>query len=277
MGTSAKAAAVIGILALLIYTGHVVLASGVHLGLHLKAVLVEVLRFVKLLGWSGKPVLGLILVLTIVFCLPSTPLNVGAGFLYGWSYLPVLVAAGVGGACLSFLIGRTVLAPIARSHLEKHELFEALNELFERDSEEFSWRSLQLVLLLRASPVFPFPVINYSCGISKLGFSTYATGTAIGMVPWLAVDVYFGTVLTDVAEVGHPRSVEYVVGIAAFTVVVTAFITVRARRFLDRHRRKKNDVGPGRPAVLTPQSYPNGGIHDFSDDDGTGMLISLRV
>ena len=54
----------------------------------------------------GRPALAFTLVSCIVLCIPTTPLNVGGGFLFGWSYLPVLVACGVGGASLAFLIGR---------------------------------------------------------------------------------------------------------------------------------------------------------------------------
>lgn len=158
------------------------------------------------------------------------------------------------------------MAPFARSRLEGNDMYEALNTFFEQDSGKFSVRSLKLVLLLRASPMFPFAIINYSCGVSKLAFSTYAVGTAIGMLPWLVIDVYFGTVLTDLAEIGKVRSVPYVAGIAGFTVVVTAYITVKARGFLKGYRRrlgKKRDSDSG-PALLTPIHEVDEGSLRFS-------------
>jgi hypothetical protein len=45
-----------------------------------------------------------------------------------------------------------VLAPLTRSWLERNELFLALDKSFESDRKKFSWRSLRLVMLLRASP-----------------------------------------------------------------------------------------------------------------------------
>lgn len=158
------------------------------------------------------------------------------------------------------------MAPFARSRLKNNEMYEALNQFFEQDSEEFSWRSLKLVLLLRASPMFPFTVINYSCGVSKLGFSTYAVGTAAGMVPWLVIDVWAGTLLTDLTEVGEPQGLKYVALIGVFTVLITIFITLRAKRFLARYRRAHKRRGSDSGSKIVTEFND---FNDFnvSDDD----------
>ena len=171
--------------------------------------------------------------------------------------------------CVGVLVGRTVLAPFAQSKLKGNEMYEALNFFFERDRQQFSWQSLKLVLLLRASPMFPFAIINYSCGVSKLAFSTYAAGTAAGMIPWLVIDVYAGRLLTELAEIGKPQSMKYVIAICVFTLVVTVVITVKVRWYLAQFRRiraKRDKQHSGRLASTGMRKL--GSFVDIREDGG---------
>ena len=50
----------------------------------------------------------------------------------------------------------------------------------------------QVVVLMRLSPVVPFNLQNYALGVTAIPFLQYLTATLIGIVPGLAIYVYFG-------------------------------------------------------------------------------------
>lgn len=50
-----------------------------------------------------------------------------------------------------------------------------------------------ITLLLHLGPVFPFDLINYSGGLSKIKFQTYFFATALGIIPGVFISVFLGS------------------------------------------------------------------------------------
>lgn len=48
------------------------------------------------------------------------------------------------------------------------------------------------IVLLRLSPVIPFSVSNYLCGLTSVAFLPFLLGTAIGTMPWALLYVSLG-------------------------------------------------------------------------------------
>jgi uncharacterized membrane protein YdjX (TVP38/TMEM64 family) len=142
----------------------------------------------------GAFLFGLAYVLGTLLFLPGSVLTLGAGFLYGLvGGLLVVVPGSVLGAALAFLLGRTVLrAPIAR-RMKGHPRFEAVDKAVED-------KAFLVVLLLRLSPLFPFNLLNYALGVTRVPFSTYLLASVVGMFPGTVLYVYLGTLLGSVAE-----------------------------------------------------------------------------
>ena len=96
----------------------------------------------------------------------------------------------------------------------------------------------RLVFLLRLSPVFPFGLLNYALGLTRVRFADYAIAS-VGMLPGTLLYVYSGKVVGDLAALaggappprGAGGTLLLVVGLAA-TVVATALVTRIARRAL---------------------------------------------
>ena len=56
------------------------------------------------------------------------------------------------------------------------------------------------MLLTRLSPVFPFNLLNYAYGLTRVRFWDYLLASWIGMLPATVVYVYLGSLAKDVAE-----------------------------------------------------------------------------
>lgn len=113
---------------------------------------------------------------TVLFMIPSLPLNLGAGFLWG----PVLgsVYSLVGstiGAVLAFLFARTAIGqPLART-------FD--NRLLAWLVDEISRKGWRVVAFVRLNPAFPSGPTNYLFGLTSLTLRTYLWSTAVFMYP----------------------------------------------------------------------------------------------
>lgn len=92
--------------------------------------------------------------------------------------------------------------------------------------------------LLRLSPIFPFNLLNYALGLTKISLRSYFLASWIGMIPGTVMYVYIGSVAADLAMLGagdRSRTPAewglYLVGLAA-TVAVTVYVTHIARKAL---------------------------------------------
>ena len=100
-------------------------------------------------------------------------------------------------------------------------------------------QGFKILTLVRLSPVFPFTVVNYAFGLTRVSFSTYVLGSFLGMLPGTLMYVYLGSAVGDIAtlssegvgDAGWQGEVLKWGGLAA-TVIVTIFITRVARKAL---------------------------------------------
>lgn len=171
------------------------------------------------------------LVSSIAF-VPGSLLTLVAGFAYGplWG-LAVASPASVAGASAAFLLGRTVLRHRVIEHLERMPRVRAIDRAVEREG-------FRLVLLLRLSPLVPFPVLNYALSVSSISFSRYAWASFVGMIPGTLLYLYLGSLATTAAGLdaapsasGSTSMAFYIAGLVA-TGLVVVLGTRAARRAL---------------------------------------------
>jgi uncharacterized membrane protein YdjX (TVP38/TMEM64 family) len=88
--------------------------------------------------------------------------------------------------------------------------------------------------LTRLSPVFPFTLLNYAFGLTRVKLSHYVLASWIGMMPGTVMYVYLGS-LAKAATGERTRTTGewalYGVGLLA-TVAVTIFVTRIAKQAL---------------------------------------------
>lgn len=196
----------------------------------------ELLR--QALAWiSGIGPLGLLIfialyILACVLLLPGSILTLGAGAVFGvvQGFIAVSIGAMLGATC-AFLVGRYVARNWVARRIGGSAKFKAVDEAVGREG----WK---IVLLTRLSPVFPFNLLNYSYGLTKVSLRHYFFASWLGMIPGTGMYVYIGSLAGDLATLGaagHTRTtaewVLYGVGFLA-TVVVTLFVTRVARKAL---------------------------------------------
>jgi uncharacterized membrane protein YdjX (TVP38/TMEM64 family) len=168
---------------------------------------------------------------TLAFA-PGSLLTLAAGAIFGLGrgVLYTFVAATLG-ASGAFLVARYLARPAIEKRLAAHPRFAAIDRAVARQGRK-------IVFLLRLSPVFPFNLLNYALGLTRVRFVDYLVAS-LGMIPGTLLYVYYGKVAGDVASLAAgaavERGVEYYVLLALgllATVVVTAVITRTARRAL---------------------------------------------
>lgn len=168
----------------------------------------------------------------IVAFVPGSILTLAAGAIFGIGagVAYVFVAATIGSS-LAFLVSRYV----ARSAIE-HRL--AGNAKFAAIDRAIGEQGRRIVLLLRLSPAFPFTLLNYALGLTRVRFADYVVGS-FGMLPGSLLYVYYGKLAGDVAALAGgaapERGPEYygVLGLGLVaTIVVTTLVTRTARKAL---------------------------------------------
>ncbi len=171
------------ILTLLLLSSLVLLA----LFLPLEQILLRVQEWADTNPKSAAYAVGAVTVLGIVLLLPSSPLMMLAGFLFGLvKGFFVFWIAGIFASALAFWIGRTVARPWVERKLKNNGTFIAMDRAIER-------KGFLVVLLTRLVMVLPFPALNYSLGLTSVSFGKYMLGTNLGMALPIFLFVYLGT------------------------------------------------------------------------------------
>ncbi len=191
-------------------------------------------EWVEGVGILGPIVFILAYAAAVVAFVPASLLTIGAGAIFGVGpgTLYVFIAATVG-SCLAFLVSRYAARGLVERKIEGNEKFAAIDAAVAAEGRK-------IVFLLRLSPVFPFNLLNYALGLTRVSFADYAIAS-FGMLPATLLYVYSGKIAGDVASLaaggGAPRGPGYwavlALGMVA-TVAVTIVITRTARRVLDR-------------------------------------------
>jgi uncharacterized membrane protein YdjX (TVP38/TMEM64 family) len=204
-------------------------------------------------GAAGVAVFAIGYVAATILLLPGSVLTAGAGFAYGpvWGTLlvsPVSVIA----ATLAFVLGRTVARGWIARRIAGSPRFAAVDEAIGESG-------FKIVLLLRLSPLFPFNVLNYALGLTRLSLRDYVVASALGMLPGTVLYVYLGSIVTSASELaagrsegaGAPRSILYWGGLVA-TLGATWLLTRSARRALSRTIEARPPAPPAAAKEVTP-------------------------
>ena len=201
-------------------------------GRQLGGVVTEAARRIQGLGGWAPLAFVAAYALAAIALIPGSVLTLAGGAIFGLlrGTLYVFVGATLG-ACGAFLVARYLARGAVERKLAAYPRFAAIDRAVAREGRK-------IVFLLRLSPLFPFSLLNYALGLTRVRFADFAVAS-LGMLPGTVLYVYYGKVLGDVARVaagaGARRDAGYwtvlALGLLA-TVAVTFVVTRTAKRAL---------------------------------------------
>lgn len=182
----------------------------------------------------GAVVLAALYIPAAVLLVPGSVITLVAGFALGLGVGTVAMSIGSTlGACAAFWAGRTFARGWVEKQLAANPRFRALDQSVAREG-------FKIVLLTRLSPAFPYNLLNYAFGLTRVRFRDYLLASWVGMMPGTVLYVYLGTTLGTIADLATGRGektltekILFVVGLLA-TVAVTIVITRSARNALKK-------------------------------------------
>lgn len=172
-----------------------------------------------------------IYVLGTVFFLPGSVLTLAGGALFGpiWGVFYNLTAATIG-AILSFLAARYLASDwVAKKSAGR--LKQLINGV-----EKEGWH---FVAFVRLVPVFPFNLLNYALGLTKIKLLDYSLATYICMLPGAIAYTYLGYIGKEAATGG-----EGLIQKALLALALLAFVAFLPR-LIKQIREQQNQITKG--------------------------------
>jgi uncharacterized membrane protein YdjX (TVP38/TMEM64 family) len=155
------------------------------------------------------------------FFLPGLPITVAGGILFGplWGVVYAIIGS-TGGACVAFLVARYLGREWVANKLRGTNLVKLDDEV-----ERQGWK---IVAFTRLIPLFPFNLLNYAFGLTRIKFLHYAVTSFIGMLPACIAYIVFSSSLLDLLK--GKISVQLIVGIVLVVIVSAIPVFYKKRR-----------------------------------------------
>jgi uncharacterized membrane protein YdjX (TVP38/TMEM64 family) len=203
-------------------------------------------------GIAAPLLFMLIYALAAVLFLPGSVLTLAGGALFG----PVLgtfysLTGATAGAALAFLIARYLASDWVRRKAGGR-----VKQLIDGVESE-GWR---FVAFVRLVPLFPFNLLNYALGLTRLKFSHYLVATYLFMLPGAIAYTYLGYAGREAVAGGEGLIRKASLALALFAIV--AFLPRLIRRLRRDPSRPGADgstsSGQDQPSA-SPKHEPHGG------------------
>ena len=195
-----------------------ILAAGQFFGVaeYLKSLVEQIEK----LGALGALIFIAVYVVATVLLLPASALTLAAGAVFGlfWGYIYVSIGSVLGAAG-------------AFRHWVQKQI--AGNRKFAAVDEAVAQEGWKIVALTRLSPAFPFNLLNYAFGLTKIGFFPYIIASWIAMIPGTLMYVYLGSLVKSPQGRSPSQWALLIVGLLA-TIGATVLITRSAKKALNR-------------------------------------------
>lgn len=173
------------------------------------------------LGWIAPFVFILVYIVITVAFLPASVVTLGAGATFGPVFGSIYVFIGAMiGATAAFLIGRFVARDWIAKKVADKPFFQALDNAIAEEG-------LKLIFLIRLSPAFPFNLLNYALGLTKVSFKDYVLGTT-GIIPGTIMYVYLGFIAREAAMLGDTTGTTWQEVAIKWTINILLLVTIVA-------------------------------------------------
>jgi uncharacterized membrane protein YdjX (TVP38/TMEM64 family) len=184
-----------------------------------------------------------------VLLVPGAALTLAAGALFGpFAGAFYSLIGATAGATLSFLLSRFLVGDWARRKVGRR-----LGELVTGIERE-GWR---FVAFVRLVPLFPYNILNYALGLTRIPLVSYVTATFVCMAPAAAAYSYLGyaggAVLTGGA--GAVKAALWAVALLGLVALLPGFVRRRrGRETIDTRELERELAMGGEVLVLDVRS-----------------------
>jgi len=204
--------------------------------------------WIRDLGPLGILVFLVIYIIAAVAALPGSVFTIAAGALFGSVLGVILVSvAATIGASLAFLISRYFARQAVVNWLGTHEKFQRLDRLTEE-------RGAIIVALTRLTPLFPYNLLNYALGLTRVHFWTYVFWSWLCMLPGLMLYVIGSDAIFRALAQGR---VSWFLVITFLVVLVFVAVTVKwVNRRLGISRKYSSPGGFSEEMLAFPELSP---------------------
>ena len=175
--------------------------------------------WIKDLGFWGPVVFVIIYVGAVVVGIPGSAITIAAGALFGSVFGVILVSiSSTLGASLAFLVARYFARDAIARRLSTQEKFSRLDQLTEK-------HGAIIVAITRLIPIFPFNLLNYGFGLTRVHFWTYVFWSWLCMLPGTVLYVVGTDAITSGISQGKIPWVliGVVVGVGIMLVIITRY------------------------------------------------------
>ncbi len=178
-------------------------------------------------AWGPLLIIGLMALAIVLNPIPSAPIALAAGAVYGhtWGTLYVVIGAEIG-ALIAFAIARVF----------GHDLL--LRLLGERVA--LGWLGSQnaltgMVFVSRLLPFVSFDLVSYGAGLTPLKAWRFALATLLGLIPASFLLAHFGGEMAN-ADLGDAMTVLLLIGLLVTVPVAIRIVRSRAGRVPDSEK-----------------------------------------
>lgn len=187
----------------------------------------ELRDWIDSLGAWGPVVFIFLYIGAVVAALPGAAISVAAGALFGAVLGVGLVSiASTLGASLAFLISRYFAREAVVRWLSNNEKFQRLDQLTEK-------HGVIIVALTRLVPLFPFNLLNYGFGLTRVPFRTYAFWSWLCMLPGTVL--YVGGAAAVIKGVAQGQVPWVLIGVVAGVgILLTILVRYAGRRLQEK-------------------------------------------
>jgi uncharacterized membrane protein YdjX (TVP38/TMEM64 family) len=191
----------------------------------------ELQHWIQAQGFWGPITFFFIYLGAVITTIPGTIFGVIAGGLFGSLVGVILISvSSTVGASICFLIARYFARDTVARWLSKNKTMKRLDELTEN-------QGMMIVGLTRLIPLFPFTLLNYGFGLTKVSFKTYVFWSWLCMLPGTIIVVVGTDALTQGLTQG--RIPLELLGVLCVTCFALGLIVWYSRRKLNEKRKNQ--------------------------------------
>lgn len=177
----------------------------------------------------------LIYSLAPAFMLPGLLITIVGGVLFGpvWGVVYVIIGATIG-ASVAFQVARY----LGRDFIETRVL-KAGSKKWEELDKKVETNGWKIVAFTRLIPLFPFNILNYAFGLTRIRFVTYLWASFVFMLPGAVAYVIFSSSFLGLLK--GRVSKEFIIGI--LLVVAVSLIPIVYKRVKSKGASTGNRAG----------------------------------